>query len=71
MKVVSTKLSKLEDEALLEMANLRGMNTAEYTRSCIMFNLCGSWDFGINDELEPQFIKLKEKNEKRFNPVQV
>ena len=53
------------------MVNLFGMNTAEYTRSCIMFELCGSWDFGINDELETQFIKLMEKNEKRFYPAQV
>jgi len=66
MKVVSTKLSKAEHEALLEMANLLGMNTAEYIRSCIMSELCSSWDFGINDEIEPQFIELMEKNEKKF-----
>ena len=71
MKVVSTKLSKSEHEALLEIANLFGMNTAEYTRSCIMFDLCGSWDFGINDELEPELMNLMEKNERRFNPAQV
>ncbi len=47
MKVVSTKLSKAEHEALLEMANLLGMNTAEYIRSCIMSELCGSWDFDM------------------------
>ena len=71
MKVVSTKLSKAEHEALLEMANLLGMNTVEYIRSCIMFGVCSSWDFDINDELEPEYIKLMEKNEKKFQPAQV
>ena len=71
MKVVSTKLSKSEHEALLEIANLFGMNTAEYVRGCIMANLCSSWDFDMPDELEPQLMNLIEKNEKRFNPAQL
>ena len=38
MKVVSTKLSKAEHEALLEMANFLGVNTAEYIRGSIILN---------------------------------
>ena len=67
MKVVSTKLSKSEHGALPEMANLLGMNTAEYIRGSIMLNLCRSRDFGMPNELEPQLMNLIEKNEKRFN----
>ena len=70
MKVVSTKLSKAEHEALLEMANFLAVNTAGYVRGCIILHLTGSWDFGMDDELEPQLIKLMEKNEKRFQTAQ-
>ena len=71
MKVVSTKLSKFEHEALLEMANFLGVNTAEYIRGSVILHLTGSWDFGMPDELEPELMNLMKKNKKRFHTAQV
>jgi len=71
MKVVSTKLSKDEHDAMLEMVNLLGMNTAEYVRRCIMSDLCGSWKSGdVPIEKEQQLEQMISRNETKFVGLQ-
>ncbi len=65
-KVVSTKLSNMEHEALLEMASIKGQNISEFVRENIMLALCGSWNGSDSDEMFEKIDALLEKNSKRF-----
>ena len=50
-KVVSTKLSNAEHEALLEVVNLLCQSISEFVRESIMIEVCGMGTIGIPEEL--------------------
>jgi len=71
MKVVSTKLSNEEHNAMLEMVNLLGMNTAGYVRRCIMLDMCGSYE-GVDVPIDKAQLldQMKAINKARFTGSQ-
>ena len=65
-RVVSTKLSNIEHDALLEMTSFRGQTISEFVRESVMLGLCGSWKSNIPDELISKIEELLDRNYKRF-----
>jgi len=66
VRVVSTKMSNREHEAVIEMVNVKGQTISEFVRECIMVSLCGSWESSVTDEEIEKIDTLIMKNSKRF-----
>ena len=72
-RIISTRLSSAEHDALIEMVNLRGQNIYEYVRELVLDDLCGTseakFKFTESNKSDPIANKIKalmQNNRARF-----